>query len=219
MVESRYKDLIDNFVDETEWGFIFHEFSKYAADMGFTEGKIPSYRLQRKYSSIPLWGSLAITLLQSSFAFESLFLDKGRRSPKERRLKHAHIHNDTKLFSKNKVYAYARLFVEIEEDLDFLLKENKITKACGYNVLRAIFHAKKPLTLYEIANEVSARQTGSELQSKYFSKILSAGLLLFKDGKYYLNPEIKEAFIHAEKIKPKVLKWKYRSNWIFPWKK
>ena len=218
MVESKYKDLIDKFVDETKWGFLFTEFSKYAADEGF-ESKIPYMRLKRRHSPIPDWQVLAPTFLQSSFSYDSLFLEKGRGSPKARRLKDAHINNLTKIFAKNKVQAYARLFVEIEEDLDYLLEENKITKACGYNVLRALFRSKKPLDLYEIINAVDARQSGSEIRSRYFPRLLSAGFLLYKNEKYHLNPEIKEAFAHAEKIKPAVLKWKYRSNWILPWKK
>ena len=218
MVESKYKDLIDKFVDETKWGFLFTEFSKYAADEGF-ESKIPYMRLKRRHSPIPDWQVLAPTFLQSSFSYDSLFLEKGRGSPKARRLKDAHINNLTKIFAKNKICSYARLFFEIEEDLEVLLTEKKIAKACGYNVLRALFRAKKPLGIYEIINAVDARQSGSEIRSRYFPRLLSAGFLLYKNEKYHLNPEIKEAFAHAEKIKPTVLKWKYRNNWILPWKK
>ena len=232
MAESKYKKLVEEFVEETKWGFILDEVVKYGSSHGFFEGEeIKNVResilslLLGKYVRFK-WKDTTSILFQSPYG-KNLFLDLGKRrgSRKSLHLRNAHIHENSFVFAKNKIEAYARLFIEFEEDRDELLETKILSQYSGYAILKKLYGNKKPVEVAGLMQQLGYsdkslwEQNQSDFRKRNLAKLMVNGLVLEKGSTYTLSPEIAQAFYYAEKIKNDVLRWPYRDNWILPLRK
>lgn len=234
---TEHKAAVDDFVEETKWGFISHECvgylnkrfgvelhwrSELANESTPTLNAVFIY-IVKNYSQSRMWLELATALLQPERGMNH-FLEKGAGGYGHRKLKSIHIKNNTQVCAKGKVFAYARLFIEIEEDFERLVKSKAITPHCGYAVLKVLYNSERHLCALEIIKELKYAQTSinnlarrERFQDTILAPLKDTNFIVEKNNTYFLHQDTKEAFAYANKIRKDVLNWKYRTNWLLPW--
>ncbi len=232
MAESEYKNFALEFVDETKWGFILDEIIKHGIAHLFLEDKeTRNIRhsiirlLLPKYAQFN-WKATSNILFQSPSG-KNMFSDLGKRrgGSKSNRLRNAHLRDASFVFAKTKILAFARLFVEFEEDREKLLEMGMFSQYSGYNILRILFKIGKPTDLLLIMKELGYKSSQwapkdlEDFRKRRMVKLEAAGLVFGKAGTYLLSPEIAQAFYYAEKTKSEILSWPYRDNWFLPLRK
>ncbi len=221
---------LDRFAEEANWGFIRPEFLKYMKLEHIAETPQLDFHYMKKHIQIPTWFDLSNALLQRGK--ESSFTERksARYSKLRKSIKSSHIHDGTRILAKNKVYAYARLFVEIEEDIDEIIRLGAVQQNSGYMFLRALSNFDEPKDIFSLMSAVGFQVKTRQFQKNYhsyyrkqtlavFDNLQKLGLIFKKRDHYRLVPQIKQAFDHADNIRSDVLNWKYRINWILPLKK
>ncbi len=221
--------LFMNFVESTEWGILGHEFLKYGIEQcKISENQRENFRigvdkslknLKKKYTKTPPWREIAISLLQ--YGKGSKFLDRGSGIAYRNRLRNANLQNATRILAQNMIFAYARLFIEIEEDIKELIYSKKVKPACGYSVLKFLRDSKMPASKVGIMNmfrqaqkEIAKKEGIIDFERHVLGRLVQRGFIVDTKEGYVIHPMMRKAFEHADVVRKDVLKWKYRDNWF-----
>ena len=228
---------INDFVKETRWGFCFDECLRYLSgrfeiDFHTVENseailKYIDRYLRSKYKHSPQWGILASALLQGYY-YKSHFLDRGKSHSARTRgnLKTRHIIESSFIYAHTPLRAYARLFVEIESDIDEMINQKIVTPNCGYQVLKSLAAPNKRMNIRELMSAlkfapptIKTHNDRQRFKNGILAALISANFILETNGKYLIHPHIWAALSYSRKIKESVLNWPYRINWILPLRK
>ena len=229
-----YKRYADEFFAELEWGVIVKELidylnKKHGADIS---GSSTDPAVKRAYSIIAAhsrkkgfkqWGDLHRALLQH--AGGSLFGGThGRaRGTLKIKLKEPQLRDNTLILASKAKYAWARLFFEIEEDINEMVRKGIVAEQCGYQVIKTLYYSEEPLNMKLLMGKlgystkvVNAYQI--KFKKTHITPLRELAMLQVKDDKIQLAPVIRKSYKHMLSIQEDLQNWEYRGKggWILP---
>ena len=111
------------------------------------------------------------------------------------RLRNAHIHDASFVFAHNKVQAYARFFIEFEEDRDELLETKILSQYSGYAILKKLYGNKKPVEVAGLMQQLGYsdkslwEQNQSDFRKRNLAKLMVNGFVLGKNNYFAILPK------------------------------
>ncbi|MFO7872573.1 MAG: hypothetical protein R6U26_02925 [Candidatus Undinarchaeales archaeon] len=214
---SQYYAIVDSFFrnKDINWGVLFFEVSKYIQDN--FDSDFYKKRKPKVYSAAHKYASENYSKSPTRNKIQSLLL----QTRKNKKIKLRHFLKGSQILAKRHSDALARLFFEIEDDIELLTKGN------GYSTLK-ILYKKGPSTMQEIRKNLGYSKgvlKSSHKQSKFEDDVLAPLISnhLIKTekqnsepDKYKLSSKTEKAFDQLLKIKNDLKTWEYRLDWISP---
>ncbi len=220
------------FIEKSEFGVLLREVVKYISEQFNIENissqnpetaqlYVALVRLCRKHAKSLIWKNYARALLQFRGGAGSLFLSAKGAGDYERNVLSPHITNKTQLTAKSQIAALARIFFEIENVFERMLKEQDVSKGCGYRILKFLYSSDRPLTTKEIMAEFdySRLSKHEKYEDSMINPLKQIGLILKQDEKFQLSSKARDAFNLMKEKREEMRKFKYRIKWFYPFEK
>ena len=166
-------------------------------------------RILRKYKATPEWDTLWLGFLSDRF---KLGKKCSMRGITDRRF-----HNTSEFFAPSEVHAWARLFLEIDEDTEHLQKEKRVGRAVGYNILTTLIDGPEVFT--RLARKLKIQGSNYGPFKQRLDVLQKKGFILLTTECYSLSPLTEQIFEHIDKYRgteKDVRKWAYRANIFYP---
>ena len=213
------KSIVDLF-DEFSVGFNAHQLSRLTKVRNDYRGRLSTAlkqkvsaravestgsrgrRVKKEFFETPQWNELIPSFVSDMFAL-------GQTRSKVSKMVHGRLTDKTYFFAPTQVQMWARLFMEVEEDLPRI--RNECRRSIGYDVLNDVKKGKftSPDQIKKRAQYVSSKR---RLEAQ-ITGLKGLKLMQTKDGKYALTDLTKDVIRHVrrhENTKKDIRNWPHR---------
>lgn len=219
-MKVHYKEEAADFVRKQDFGLLPSELKKYLLGMEEANGRCFDKEVdycKSLFSQPPEWSIYANTLLQQKSM--PVFLSGKTLSARRRAIINT-LHPASQVLSIDYPNALARIFFEIEEAFDDMLKRNDVSKGCGYRVLRLLHEEQGPISTNEMMRTFKYHKNYVN-DPKYYKErtiqpLLDRGLIVRNNGDFVLHPKTETAFEIVESKAKEIRKLAFRRPWFYP---